>query len=128
MFAWYVVDITSIDAYSGLSKIVRIDANNFDIDKTFTTDASGQYKLIPFRDNFNWAITRKDHLTGSVADEEIYLSSFTDPDIPEGMFSFDFSIILFEISIPSKSKSFINLFFFKTPNPLNIFPMIFVRA
>lgn len=87
-----IVFIYSIAAYEGFSKITVIDANTFDIEKAFTVTAEGTYENYIFRDNFNWAITRKDHLTGGASDEEIYISSFADPAFPEGSLSFEISV------------------------------------
>jgi hypothetical protein len=78
--------------YKGVHKVTKVDVNTFDIEVLFTATSAGKWFLKPFYNVFHFAITRKSHEIGQQIDEEIYLSSFDAPGMPDGILSFDLSI------------------------------------
>lgn len=78
-------------AYRGVYSVTKIDDNHFDIAETFTGYSPIKWVINPFNDNIYFAITKKPHLAGADATEEIYLSNFPTTGIPADRYNFSFS-------------------------------------
>jgi len=74
--------------YNGTHKVTVINANTIDLSTDYTESFSGEWNILPFKENFYFAITRKDHLNQTVADEVLYLSNFDDTKDIKGMFDY----------------------------------------
>lgn len=71
-----VVQVSALDYYAGYHKVTVVDNDKFDLELAFSGEASCAWVIAPFKSNFRFAVTRKDHLTDLEENAEVYFSNF----------------------------------------------------
>lgn len=75
--------------YNGVHLVQKIDNNTFDLDLDYFESFGGEWLIKPFKENFFFAVTRKDFKTQPDAEASFFISNFDDLNAVNGLFDFD---------------------------------------